>query len=218
MNEFLLVEATKPPKLGSDAEDINFTKIISPLASKSFVLANPENYEFFLSRFNSFSYIGAFNTFDDEFLDDDNVIYLFLLPDVMRKLTSDVDYFNLPENEFTLEKFEKDSILRSINESGQQMVSTKVRFIDPIVTRYSLSIVLRYFDDFEGREDEIKDEIRARLNEYFLTVRRRDKIPKSDIIAIIEGINGVDSVNVFFTSERNEEAIRNGFYIKKIFI
>jgi dihydrofolate reductase len=34
--------------------------------------------------------------------------------------------------------------------------------------------------------------------------RRRDRIPKSDLIGIIEGVPGVDSVNLWFVSEENE--------------
>ena len=38
-----------------------------------------------------------------------------------------------------------------------------------------------------------------------LNLKRRDRIPKSDIIAIVESITGVDSVNFFFISEKNEK-------------
>jgi hypothetical protein len=58
---------------------------------------------------------------------------------------------------------------------------------------------------FAGFDPEtIKREIRKRISEYMLNVKRRDTIPKSDIIAIIEGINGVDSVNFFFVGQKNE--------------
>ena len=40
-----------------------------------------------------------------------------------------------------------------------------------------------------------------------LNVKRRDKIPRSDMIAIIESINGIDSVYVKFISEDDENAI-----------
>jgi hypothetical protein len=50
---------------------------------------------------------------------------------------------------------------------------------------------------------------------YFLTVTRRDKVPKSDLVAKIEAIKGVDSVNITFTSATNEQAIIDGFYTKK---
>jgi hypothetical protein len=49
-----------------------------------------------------------------------------------------------------------------------------------------------------------------------LKVNRRDKVPKSDIIALIEGIKGVDSVNISFISETNERAIIDGYYIQRV--
>jgi hypothetical protein len=215
LNEFMIMEAVTPPRMGADREDYNFTKFIAPLASKSFVLAGPVNYEYFLSRYNSYSYIDAFNTVDDDYLDDDNVTYLFILPDVQQKLTSDLDYFNLPITEFTLDTVEKNAIKRAIRESGQQATTSEVQFVDPEIKKYALNIILRYFDGYN--KDSINTEIRTKLNDYFLSVKRRDRIPKSDIIAIIETVAGIDSVNVYFISEENETAIKNGYYIKQTY-
>lgn len=213
LNKYLLTEAVTTPKFGSDAENTDFTKIIAPLASKSFVLVGPENYQYFLSRYNNLSYIEAYNTYDDEYLDDDNVVYLFLLPDVKSKLTSGNDYFTIDEDEFTLNYDEKQMIYTVLNESGQEGLSSEIEIVEPIIKRYAVSIILRYFEGYNT--DTITKEIRTKLNDYFLTVNRRDKIPKSDLIAIIEGIDGVDSVNLFFVSEDNEKAIANGFYYKE---
>jgi hypothetical protein len=215
LNEFLVVESMHSPKLGADPENTEFTKFIAPLASKSFTLITPENYEYFLARYNSFSYIDAYNTVNDEYLDDDNVTYLFLLPDINRKLTSDVDYFTISKDEFTLNKDEIKSILRTLNESGQQATTSEVEIVKPILKEYSINVVLRYFENYD--KDVLRDEIRTKLNDYFLQNNRRDRIPKSDLIAIIENIKGIDSVNVFFVSRENEEAIKNGFYIKKTY-
>lgn len=212
LSETFILQCTTPPRLGADPENTDFTKYIAPLASKSFALVSPDNYEYFLARYNTFSYIDAYNTANDEYLDDDNVTYLFILPDVNRKITSDIDYFTLPENEFTLDSIEKKAIRAAINESGQQGTTSEVTIVDPTVRRYALNIVLRYFDGYDI--DILRNNIRTKLSEYFLSVKRRDKIPKSDIVAMIEAVEGIDSVNVFFVSEQNEAAIRNGYYIK----
>jgi hypothetical protein len=212
LSETFILQCTTPPRLGADPENTDFTKYIAPLASKSFALVSPDNYEYFLARYNTFSYIDAYNTANDEYLDDDNVTYLFILPDVNRKITSDIDYFTLPENEFTLDSIEKKAIRAAINESGQQGTTSEVNIVDPTVRRYALNIVLRYFDGYDI--DVLRNNIRTKLSEYFLSVKRRDKIPKSDIVAMIEAVEGIDSVNVFFVSEQNEAAIRNGYYIK----
>jgi hypothetical protein len=59
---------------------------------------------------------------------------------------------------------------------------------------------------FEGYDPEtVKSEIVSLLSDYFLSIRRRDKIPRSDLIAIIENVAGVDSVSLYFVGENNEK-------------
>jgi len=203
------------PMFGSDSEDPNFTRLIAPYQSNSFVLANPNNYIYYLSKYDFWSFIDAYNTKDDQYLDDDNIIYLFLIPDIKKKLTSDLDYFSIPEDEFVMTDQEKEMTFEILNKSGRQVVTAETRIIDPVIKRYALNIVIRYFDNFD--KDAIRIEIRKNLDDYFLNVNRRDRIPRSDIISIIENVEGIDSVNVFFISEENEKAIRDGFYFVPVF-
>lgn len=215
LNEFIAIQVVRNPNFGSNSEDPDFTRLIAPYSSRSFVLANPNNYIYYLSKYDFFSFIDAYNTKDDEYLDDDNVIYLFLIPNINKKLTSNLDYFNIPEDEFIMTDEEKDQVIDILNESGRQVVTAEIRIEDPVIKRYALNVVLRYFENYN--KDEIKTEIRKRLNDYFLNINRRDRIPRSDLIAIIEEIDGIDSVNVFFISEENEDAIRNGFYTVPVY-
>ena len=215
LNEVLSINIVRSPNFGSNSEDPNFTRLIAPFASRSFVLANPNNYIYYLSKYNFFSFIDAYNTKDDRYIDDDNIIYLFLIPDINKKITSDVDYFNVPEEEFVLTVDEKEQVFEILEQSGRQVVTAEVRIIDPIIKKYALNVVLRYFEDYD--KDEISTQIRKNLDEYFLNVNRRDRVPRSDIISIIENVEGVDSVNVFFISEENEKAIRDGFYFVPVY-
>ena len=215
LNEMLSVNVVRNPNFGSDTEDPAFTRLIAPYASNSFVLANPNNYIYYLSKYDFFSFIDAYNTKDDRYLDDDNIIYLFLIPDIKKKLTTNTDYFNIPETEFVLTDDEKNQVNEILNESGRQVVTAEVRIKDPIIKKYVLNVVLRYYSNTE--KGEIRNQIRKSLNEYFLNVNRRDRIPRSDLIAIIEGIEGIDSVNIFYISEENENAIRNGYYFVPVY-
>jgi len=215
LNKTLLINVVAPPSLGSDSENVEFTRIIAPKASKSFVLAHPDNYVYFLRRYNYFSFIDAYNTVNDKYPDDDNIIYLFLLPDIRKKLTSDTNYFTIDTKEFVLTKQEVANIKATLNESGQQLTGSEVKFVEPIIKKYAINIVLRYFDHIE--KSIIDTNIKTKLNEYFLSIRRRDKIPRSDLVSLIENIDGVDSVNVFFISEENEKAVANGFYTKQVY-
>jgi len=210
LNEFLDITVTSSPKMGSDRESTEFTKVMTPLASKSFVLATPDNYEYFLSRYGLFSYIDAYNTTSDEYLDDDNVIYIFAVPDVRKKLATGQDYFSIPENEMFFDQNEYDKMGQVIQTSGQQMVTTEVVFVKPQVRKYSMDIDIRYFEGFT--KEEIFNDVRTKVSDYLLNVTRRDKLPKSDIIYILEKIEGIDAVNIRFISETEETARRLGYY------
>ncbi len=213
LNKILELECTQSPKMAADPEDLKTTKMIAPLASKSFVLATPENYEYFLSRYGLFSYLDAYNTTDDGYIDDDNVIYLFMLPNVKKKLSKNKDYFNLDINEFFFSTDEKNGILGVLENSGQQMVTTEVKIVDPVAKYYRMDIKVRYFEGYS--KQNLFTEIRNKVSEYLMNITRRDRLPKSDLIAVIEAIDGIDSVNIRFVSETEETARKNGYYISR---
>jgi len=211
LNDVFNIGIEKALVLGSSEEETEFTRLIAPRTSRALVLANPDNYVAFLSRFD-YSYVDAYTTFDDDYIDDDNVVYLFLVPNVQSRLSTDADYFTTPEENFKLTTDEQEALLSYIQKSGRQIVTTELSIVDPIIKRYALNIALRVFDGFDF--NTLKSDILSLLSEYFLRVQRRDKIPKSDIVAMIESVSGVDSVNIEFVSQENEEAITNGYYFK----
>ena len=210
LNEVLIVETIAPPMLGTNYEDPEFTKAIAPKASKSFVLATPENYVSFLSKYNQYSFIYAYHTKDDDNITDDNVIYLKVIPDIKKKLSNSEDYFEVPVSEFVLDKYEKESLMAALENSGRILIGTEVEIVDPEVKYFTINIILRYFENID--RSSISSNIRSVLNKYFLNISRSDIIPKSDLISLIEGIEGVDACDVFFMSRDNEIAKRNGYY------
>ena len=210
LNDVLIVETIAPPMLGSDFEDPEFTKLIAPKASKSFVLATPENYVSYLSKYNQYSFIYAYNTKDDANLYDDNVIYLKIIPNIKKKLSNSQDFFELPTKEFVLSDYEKQSIIDALDNSGRMLVNSEVEIVDPSVKKYVINIIVRYFEDID--KTQIRTSIRAKLNQYYLHINRNDIVPLSDIISLVEGIDGVDTCDVFFVNEENEKAINDGYY------
>jgi hypothetical protein len=213
LNELFNITIEKPVILGSDAEDQDLTKLIAPKTSRSYVLANPDNYVNFLSRFN-YSYVDAYTTVEDDYIADDNVVYLFLIPDISRRLITNTDYFKTDLKNFYLDEDEKNAVIDFIDMSGRQIISTELQVVDPILTKYVLNVYIRIFDTSD--QQTIKNEIINKITDYLLKVRRRDKIPKSDIIAVVENVTGVDSVNMSFVSEVNEKAINDGYYIQRV--
>lgn len=215
LNEVLEVETELAPCMGAGYEPVELTRRLAPMESKSFVLATPDNYVAFLGKYSQFASVDAYNTKDDRYVDDDNVVYLRILPNIKAKVSRSggADYFALPLEEFTLNEEEKRGVIRALDDSGRQMISTEVVINDVKIRKYAVVVALRWFDG--GDKNRIRNDIRSRLNTYFLNINRCDVIPKSDIVSIIEGVDGVDGVNVYFVSADNEEAVRNGWYMEE---
>lgn len=204
LNNVLNMVINIPIKFGSDAETPFLTTLLAPKQSRSFVLANPVNYITWLEKFNYFSVIDAYTLENDDNIKDDNVVYLFLVPDINKKLQSNENYFTTDIKNFKLEEYEIDKILDSIEESGSKILTTETEIVTSEINKYVLNISLYIFED--EREIEIKKQVVEKLSEYYLSIRRRDVLPKSDLISIIENINGVDSVNIYIISEETEKA------------
>jgi len=202
VDEVLDISINKPVMFGSDAEPIYLTRVLAPKTSRSYVLANADSYVYFLQKFNIFSVIDAFSTLDDNDVTDDNVVYLFLIPDVNKRKPSNSDYFTVPYALFLLTLDEKQKVYDYIEQSGQKILTTIVKIVDPVVKRYVININISAFEGYS--RETISQEVISKCSEYFLNNRRRDKIPKSDLISIIENVSGVDSVNLWFVSEENE--------------
>lgn len=202
LNEITKIDMKTLISFGADEESIEMTKLLAPKTSRAYVLANADSYVYFLEKFNFFSVVDAFTTFKDADTSDDNVIYLFLIPDINKRKNSSDDYFTIPVELFTLTPEEKTKIYDLIENSGQKILTTVLKVLDPIISKYVLNINVITYEGFS--KDNVRQQIISKCSEYFLTNRRRDRIPKSDLIRIIESIDGVDSVNVWFISEKNE--------------
>jgi hypothetical protein len=201
-NELIDISVGKPIIFGADPEPINLTRILAPRTSRAYVLVNADSYVYFLQKFNLFTVIDAFSTFDDDDITDDNIIYLFLIPDVNKRKPANSDYFTTPINLFILSDYEKNKVYDYIEESGQKIMGTEIKILDPIVKRYVLNINITAYEGYS--KDTIRQMVISRCSDYFLNNRRRDRIPKSDLVSIIETVEGVDSVNLWFLSEENE--------------
>lgn len=202
LNSALITSLVTPISFGSDHEPIELTRLVAPRMSRSFVLANAENYSIFLQKMNYFSIVECFSTFDDSVLEDDNVIYIFAIPEILKRVRKNEEYFSIPQETFSLSDAEKDSIYRLLQESGQMIVTTAVKVLDPVITRYILNISIIIYEGYDV--ETIREKIVERVSQYFLNNKRRDRIPKSDLVAIIEAIDGVDSVDLYFLNEGNE--------------
>lgn len=205
LNTYIAIQNEIDPSFGTNPDSIPLIRLVAPKTSRSYVFANAENYEIFLTKLGIFSQIQAFSTFDDDYLDDDNIVYIYLVPDVTLNLATNEDYFNVPTQSFLLTAAQKARVLNLIEDSGSMIATTVVKIVQPIITKYIANVILTIFEGFDP--ETIRQQIRKRISEYMLNLKRRDKIPKSDMIALIESIPGVDSVSFYFVGQKNEQNI-----------
>jgi hypothetical protein len=256
---------------GSFEEPVYLTRLIAPRTSRSYVLANTDNYITFLRKLNVFSIIDAipgFATFEDRYaLDkynqaktnfenvdeeyrkllatigasselskakkiqwdnanqqvyfwqeaierekqDDNTVYLYLVPDVNKRISAAQNYYTCPLSSFILSSNEKTAILNLIEESGQRVITVDNAILTLKYPRFVLNTALIIYEGFEY--DDIRESVISKTSDYFLKNTRRDRIPTSDIVRILEGIEGIDSVTVWFDAARsNFDIYQDGTY------
>jgi len=141
---------------------------------------------------------------------DDNTVYLFLVPDVNKRISSNENYYTCNLNSFILSDNEKLGILNMIEESGQRILTIDNAILDLKYPKFVLNISLVIFEGYEL--NTISEDIISKTSEYFLQNTRRDRIPVSDLIRIIEGVEGVDSVSVSFDAAKENLDIYGNHY------
>lgn len=197
MNDYINITTTHSPFFGSNPEDSSLTRLIAPRTSKSFALVNADHYEILLRKLKLFSVI---NVYLDEI--DNRVLNLFLIPDIRKTFNTGQDYFNADLARFIMTDYQKNELLRFIEKSGSKLISTDVKIVDPIPSNYVINTSVIVFDDVDT--EIIKRDILNNLGNFFIQNTRRNRVPKSDLIKIIEEVNGVDSVSVNIVSKKNE--------------
>jgi hypothetical protein len=197
LNEYISITATNSPFFGTNSEDSKLTRLLAPRQSKSFALVNVDHYESVLRKLKLFSIINV--AIDDI---DSRMLNLFLIPDIRKTFNVAQDYFSASLDRFVMTDYQKNQLLQYIEKSGSKLISTDIQIIDPIVSEYVINTSIIVFDDVST--EIIKRDILNKLGEYFIQNTRFTRIPKSDLIKIIEEVNGVDSVSVNIVCKKNE--------------
>lgn len=273
LNDIINISTENSIIFGTDEENLLMTKMLAPHASRSFVLANKLNYEYFLRKLNMFSIIDVihgFNTYNDyktytklsqaesdfsiakknydkqvqltgkdsnkakelynELLTtkdilknaerlhnisklNDNVIYLFLVPDITLRIDDTKNYFTCSESSFYLTEDEKNGILELIKSSGQQIITVDNKILEPLLPRFSINCFVQMWENYEF--ENVKSAIISEISDYLIHNTRRDRIPISDLISVTEKIPGVDSITIMFDADRNNNTKnnKNGIYL-----
>lgn len=136
--------------------------------------------------------------YDDAKLDD-NIVYLYLIPDMTKRLSTGENYFTCSKDRFKLTTDEKNGIINLIESTGQKVLTVDNQIIDPIYVNFAMNIFVQIYSQYNF--NTIKSTIISEISNYLITNTRRDRIPISDIIKTVEAIDGVDSVTAFFDAD-----------------
>jgi hypothetical protein len=207
------VEIHTDINFGSDGETIEFTRGVLPISSNNFVLALPQQFAYHLKRLGVFTHVNA--------EEKDGTIYIYLTPNIKLFKRQDEDYFSIPirtestqngqvvySSPFDLDTYEKSKIVKYLKSGGNIMLTSKFIVESPKLSFYSMNIfVMRYSD---ATQDSVNAQIYTRISNFFLDLKRIDRIPKSDIVRLLSGIRDVHSVDVNFICRNNEEYHKDG--------
>ena len=195
---------------GSNSEKLESVRQGIGFNSRSLVLASPENYKNYLSKF---SFVGYNRTWTEP---GSMIINTLAMKNYKLNLDKGTDYFNLTEKDFLLTDVQKESIVNSLKNSGKQLAGVTYNIIDPELCKYMLTIYLKISSP-KYDKDYIENQIRNLIGEFFSDIVSDQFIPTSDIEKLIlDNVKGVEGVNCYFLSEKNETALQNNrYYINK---
>lgn len=199
---------TDPITSGSNSETMESVRRMIGLNSRSLVLASPQNYKMFISRFG---FVGYNRTWNDA---GSMVVNSLILKNFKSLVGTGSDYFKLRPTDFKLSSAQKKSIYDCIESTGNQLAGVKYNIFDPELCKYAMYVYVSLKDHKKDKE-HLKSMIRQLVGDFFTNVESDIFIPKSDIIQLIKNnIENIDGVDVYFLSERNETALITGEYVE----
>jgi hypothetical protein len=204
--------STDPVSSGSDSESIQHMREMIGINSRSLVLASPDNYKAFISKFG---FCGYNRTWADH---NSMVVNSLIIKNFSSGISNGNDYFDLKESDFYLSNAQKQSIYNAIERTGNQLVGIKYNIFDPELCKYAMYIYITLKDNKYSKE-LVENSVRQLIGEFFTNIKSDLFIPKSDIIHLIKSnVDEIDSVDVYILSQQNEEAIRTKQYINTSYI
>lgn len=197
-----------PISSGSNSETLDSIRHMIGLNSRSLVLASPQNYKMYISRFG---FVGYNRTWSSA---DNMTVNSLILKNFKSIVGNGSDYFKLTHNDFVLSTAQKKSIYDCVESTGNQLVGVKYHIYDPTICKYAMYMYISLKDTKKDNE-HIKSMIRQLVGDFFTNINSDIFIPKSDIIQLIKNnIENIDSVDIYLLSQKNEEAIIKGEYIE----
>lgn len=199
-----------PITSGSNSESIDQVRQMIGYNSRSLVLASPENYSNFLSKF---SFCGYSRTWSEP---GSMIVNSLVMKNFKQLIKNGKTYFDLKESDFKLSKIQKQSIINCLEKTGNQLAGVTYQITDPEICKYAMYIYIK-LKDKNYEKDYITSKIRSLIGDFFTNIQSDIFIPKSDIIQLLKNnISEIDGINIYILSEKNETAQQLGYYNKYI--
>jgi len=202
LNEYFKIAVSMPPAFGANAEPIELTRLLLNKNSRNHVLNSPQDYAYRFKKMNLFSIVDCSLSEDA-----DNIINIFLVPDISKRISDEEDYFSMDIDKFSLSSTEITRLYDSIENSGRKIIGTDITIEAPTLRYFVMNIFIDVFQQHRGLEENIYRDIRSTLSDHMISLDRKNIIPESDIIRLIEDVEGVDSVKISFLSRYDEEQL-----------
>lgn len=197
---------------GTNSESIAQVQQMIGFNSRALVLANANNYKEFLSHY---SFVGYNRTWTER---GSMVVHSLIIKNFKQMMDNGSDYFNLTEPDFYLSDNQKQSLINAIAVSGRSMGGSVFNIVDPILEKYACYIYCKLKGTYYNTT-ETETKIRTIVGEFFANVNDDRFVPKSDIVHLIKSrLDEIDSVDVYFISQRNEQALIDGYYWDETFV
>ena len=198
--------AERPANNGTYSDKTDFVKEMIGYNSRAMVLADEKNYKLYLNRI---SFVGWNHTWSEE---GSLVVNSIILKNYKTQMENGDEYFNLKEKDFILSDEQKKSIQTSIKNSGSQLAGTVLNIFDPKLVKYAVYVYIK-MNDVSYDKTLIQDNIHKLIGQFMGDINSDTIIAKSDIVHLLKSnIENIDSVDIYFLSERNEKAIIDGKY------
>lgn len=208
LNEVMSTSLGEPVVLGTNAEPPELTRRIAPLFPFTQLIHDKASIKYYFEKLNIFNVVRVFR--DDELQKDNRFQFsytVFVVPRLEDRLSGVQDYFSVPLSQFQITRIERNRILNAIEESGRLTAAISINIAAPTTRRYVAFLNVEAFETINGRpvdKKELRRDIKSSMDSYLRTNTRYNKIPSSDVVKLVEDIQGVDTVTVQFQSELQE--------------
>lgn len=197
---------------GTYSDSTMFVKEHIGYNSRAMVLANAQNYKTFIDRF---SFCGYNRTFSEE---GSLVINSIIMKNYRSQMNEGREYFALQERDFKLSDAQKQTIKDAIRISGQQLAGTILNIFDVKLAKYAAYIYVK-MRDVSYDKHQIEEQIHNVIGLFMSQLDNDVFVAKSDLIYELKNnISSIDSVDIYFISERNERALIEKQYTQETYV